>query len=114
MCKCPIEFPGLSVDGTEGKRAITDASRRNHLGIVPCRENLIGLLEILVSQSCLDHTHAILAQQSDHSLTGDACQECSVGNWSEHHSILRHENVRSSELGDVAQHIAHDSVVEAA
>src|SRR5580700_11948658 len=114
MRECPIKFSSFGVDRTEGKRAIADASRRNHLGIVSCRENLICLLKILVSESRLDHTHATLAQQSDHSLAGDACQKCSIRNWSEHHTILRHENIRSSEFGDIAQHIAHDGIVEAA
>src|SRR5580692_5350017 len=114
MRECPIEFSSLGVDGTEGKRAIADASRRNHLGIVSCRENLICLLKILVSESRLDDTQATLTQQPDHSLAGDARQKCSVRNWSENYTFLRHENIRSSEFGDIAQHIAHDGIVEAA
>jgi hypothetical protein len=45
MCKLPIEFSSLSVDGTEGKGAITDSHYGNDLRIVPRRENLIRLLE---------------------------------------------------------------------
>src|SRR3984957_10096655 len=114
MCKCPIEFPGLSVDGTEGKSAIADASRRNHFRVVPGRENLICFLEVLIGECLLYYGDAAIAQKADHPLSCNASEESAIEKRSKHDSIFRHENIRSSELGDVAQHIAHDSVVEAA
>src|ERR1700678_645426 len=102
MCKCPIEFAGLGVDGAEWERTIADASRWNHLGIVPCRENLIGLLEFLIGECLLDYGNATIPQKADYSLPRNAREESAIGNWSEYHAVLRHENIRSSELGDIA------------
>src|SRR5580704_9852090 len=113
MCERPIEFSSLGVDWAEGKWVVANTSHRNHLGIVSGRENLICLLKILVSESLLGHTHATLAQQPDDPLAGDAGQKSSVWNRRKHHAVLRHENIRSREFGDIAQHVTDDGIVEA-
>src|SRR5271163_4133379 len=114
MGECPIELSSLGVDWTERKNAIANPGRWNHLGIVSGRENLICFLEILVGESLFDDIYAILAQQSDDSLTGNASQKGSIGNRREHDPILRHEDIRGGEFGDIAEHIAHNGIVEAA
>src|SRR5271168_2536877 len=114
MGECPIKFSSLGVDWAERKNAIADPGHRNHLRIVSRRENLICFLEILVSESLLDYAYTTLAQQLDDSLTGNARQKGSVGNRREHDAILRHEDIRGREFGDVAEHIANNGIVEAA
>ena len=54
------------------------------------------------------------AQQSDYSLTSDACQKCSVGIRRVDDSVFRHKNVRGSEFCDISEHVAYDCVIEAA
>src|SRR3984885_5076701 len=109
----PIKFSSLGVDRAERKNTVADASHWNHLGIVSSRENLICFFKVLISESFLDHVHAILAQQPNYSLTGNASQEGSVRNRREHDTILRHEDIRGRKFGDVAEHIAHNRIVEA-
>src|SRR5271155_6008683 len=102
MRERPIEFSSPGVDRAEGKSAIADASHGNHFGIVPARENLLRFFEILVGESFLDDTHAILLQQPDYSLPGDARPKSSIWNGREHHAIFRHENIRGGKFGNVA------------
>src|ERR1700733_725438 len=114
MRERPIKFSSLGVQRAEGESAVADASRRNHLGIVSTRENLVRLFKILIGESFLHHRYATLAQQPDYPLAGDAGKKCSVGNRREYNAVLRHENIRGGQFGDVAQHIADNRIIEAA
>src|SRR5580698_8109813 len=114
MRKRPVKFSCLRVQRTEGEWAIVDSSHGDNLRVISRREYFIRCLKALVGQSLLNHRHAVIAQQADDSLTSNAGQKSSIRDGCVNHAILGHENVRGSQLGDVAQHVANDRVVETA
>ena len=66
------------------------------------------------SAGCLDHLDAVAAQRADHPAAGDPVEEGPVRGRGEDHPVLDHEHVGVGELGDVAQHVVQQAVVEAA
>ena len=81
---------------------------------LPGGENLVRAQEILVRQRLFDHRDAVVAQQADHPRPGDAGQEGAVGRRREDHAVLHHEDIGIGQLGDIAQHVAEQAIVEAA
>src|SRR5947208_9205146 len=114
MRELPIEFPGLCVNWAELKRMIANPGHWNDFGIVSRRENLICLLKILISKGLLDYCHTAFAQKSNHPLASNARQKCTIRRRCKHYAILGYKDVRSRELGHIAQHVANDRIIEAA
>ena len=112
MRELPIKFPAFGVQGTEWKCAIVDAGHWNYFGIVSRGEYLVRFFEILICERFLDDRYTGTPQQPDDALASDACEESSVRDGREYYAVFRHEYIRGGELGDIAQHIAHNRVVE--
>src|SRR5208283_624053 len=112
MREFPVEFSGLLIERAELKLTVPDPSHGNYLGIVSGRENLICLLKVLVSESRLDYLHSCSAQEPDHPLSSDACKKCSIRDRCQHYAIFGHEDIRSREFSDVAQHVAYNRIVK--
>src|SRR5580693_3823840 len=101
MCERPVKFSGFCIERTELQRAVADPGYWNDLRVVPGREDLIRLLEILISQRLLDHSYAACSQQSNDPLPGNPCEKCSIGDRRQHHAVLCHEHIRGGKLGDI-------------
>src|SRR5580700_9240135 len=112
MCKFPVEFTSLGIERAKLKRSLTDASYGHDLGIIPGGEDLISLFKILVGQGFLNHRHASLTEQSDHSLSRNPRQEGSVWDRRQHSASFRHEHIGGRELRYVSQHVADNRIVE--
>src|SRR5277367_125500 len=114
MREFPIELAGLGVERAWLQRAIIDPDYRNHFRIVSRREDLVRRLELLIPKSFLHHFHAASLQESDYPLTCYTSEEGSIRDGCKNHTVLRHENVRCSEFGNISEHVADDSIVETA
>src|SRR5271156_2815012 len=114
MREFPVELAGLGVERAWLQRAIIDPDYRNHFRIVSCREDLIRRLELLIRKSFLHDFHAASLQESDYPLACYPRQESSIRDWCKNHAVLRHENVRCSEFGNISEHVADDGIVESA
>src|ERR1700722_18540229 len=74
----PIEFSRPRIERPRLKLPVVDADDGCDLGEIAAREDLVGVLEVLIAQGRLDHGDAIAAQQVDHPLPGDAVEEGAV------------------------------------
>src|SRR5271156_3475399 len=114
MREFPIESAGPGIYGAELKFAIVDSCHWHHFGIVTGREDLVCCLQLLVRESFLDHFHAASLQEPNYALPCYAREESSVRDRCKNPPLLRHENVRCSEFGNISEHVADDSIVEPA
>src|SRR5581483_11445527 len=78
VCKVPIEFSRPRIEPAGREQTVVDPDDRRDLGEIAGRENLVGGLEILVTQGLLDYGDAVAAQQIDHALARDAVEEGAV------------------------------------
>src|ERR1700677_256520 len=113
MGERPVEFPGLGVERAKLQSTVADASDGDYFGVVSSRENLVGLLEVLISESLLNQLNAGCTQESHYPLARDAGEKCSVRDGGKHDAVFCQEDIGGGEFGDVAQHVADDGVVEA-
>src|SRR5438094_10051838 len=113
MRELPIEFPRFGVDWAELKRMVANPGHRNNFGIVSRRENLIRLLKILIGKGLLDYRHTAFTQKPNHPLASDTRQKRSIRRRCKHYAILGHKDVRSRELGHIAQHVTNNRIIEA-
>src|ERR1017187_8393027 len=81
MGERPVELAGLGIDGSGSKKLAIDPGHGHNFRIVPRREDFVRQLEFPILKSFLNHCHTGVPQQPDHSLAGDACQECTIGDW---------------------------------
>ena len=61
--------------------AVLEAVDGGDLVHVPCDENLIGRLEVPDGHGLLHHLDAVILEQPDDALPGQAVEETTVGNW---------------------------------
>src|SRR5580693_2354309 len=110
----PIEFSRPCIGRSRLQLPVVDADDGSDLGEIAARENLVGILEVLVAQRRLDHGDTVAAQQLDHPLPGDPVKEGAVRRWGIDDAVLGHEYVRIAEFRDIAEHVEHQAIVEAA
>src|SRR3984957_18112664 len=111
--KVPVQIPGPAVERARLQRAVVDPDNRRDLGEIAAGKDLVGAEKINVAQGGFDNGDAIAAQQIDHPLPRDAVEERAVRHRRIDHAILRHEHVCVSELGDIAEQVEQQAIVEA-
>jgi len=109
----PVERARAPEHRSDPKPALVDAHDRRDLAEVAGREDLVGRQEGFVGQGLLAHLDAVAAQESNDAAPRYPVEEGPVRRWREHNAVLDQEDVGVGELGDGAQHVAHDAVVEA-
>src|ERR687898_583678 len=75
MGEGPVEFARLAVEGSGLEFAAVDAQHGHDLGVIARDEDLVGVREILVAQGALDHARAVVPQELNDPLAGDAVEE---------------------------------------
>ena len=114
MRKIPIQPPRARVERSGRKLPIVDLDHWSDLGEIAGREDLVRGDKIGILQRGFYHGDAVAAQKLDHPLPGDAVQEGAIWRRRVHGTTFRHEHVGIAELCDVAEHVQHQTVLEAA
>jgi hypothetical protein len=87
---------------------------RNDLGMVACRENFIRFQKITHGKRFFHRRDASVGQQRNRAAARDSRQKGAVRRGREHLTVLDDEDVGRRGFGDIAQHVEHERVVEAA
>ncbi len=110
----PVQFARLQIERARLQIPLIDPRDRRHLGVITGGKNLIRGLKIGIAQHRLDDGGAGRAQQSDDPRPRDAGEKRTVRGRREDNAIFRHEDIGGGELGNVAEHVAQQTIVEAA
>src|SRR5947208_15455567 len=113
MSKSPVEVACLAVERARLELAAIDPGNRCHLGEIAGREYFIGCLKCGIAHTLLNDDDADIAEQANDALASDPVEEGPIGGRCVDHAVLGHEYVCGPKLCHVAQHVAHQAVVEA-
>src|SRR6266704_5800992 len=114
MGELPIKFASLRIQWTRRNDTTADPADRNHFRIVSAGKDFIRFLKVLIGKGFLDHRHVGITQQPDHPLPGNAREKRPVWYGCKHHAVPSHEDVGGGQLSNIAQHVAHHSIVKTA
>jgi hypothetical protein len=113
-CKLPIKLAGAAIERTRLQNSLVDPRYRRHFGVFASGKNLGSRLKNRNSAgwSRAQWRRARGAGQLPES--ADAGEIGAARLRREDDTIFRHEEIGRAEFGDVAQHIAQQTIVEAA
>src|SRR5580700_5706425 len=112
MRERPVEFACFLVESSWCHTALVDPCDRRYLGEIAGGKNLIGVFKVGVSQCLFDHGDAFASQERNHALPRDAVEKSAVRLGGVDLAIFCHKHVRGPCLGDIAEHVAHQAILE--